>query len=303
MTTNRRRRNLFPYLLVLPLIVSVAFVNLYPLLSALRLSTFDYSLLVGNSEFIGLENYRQALRDSVFWRVVVNTIAWTIGSVVIGVPLGLAVALLMNGRIRGRGAFRALALVPWVTPPVVAAFMWSFLVSDTFSPISATLKNLGWISHNIAFLGGVDIGPRPFTLPMMTVMAVNVWVSVPFLMVVFLAGLQSIPEDLYESARIDGAGVWQSFRNITFPLLLPLVEITVLLDAIAQFSRFNLNYLMTNGGPFNATNILAVYLYQNAFQLFRFGFGAAIGVIMFLMMLPAATIYIMAARRRVFAEL
>ena len=296
------RRDLFPYLLILPVVLSLALVNLYPVLSALRLSTVDYNLMLGDETFVGLENYADAIRDSVFWRVLANTLVWTVGSIAVATPLGLAAALLLHRPIRGRGVFRALALVPWVTPPVVVAFMWTFLVSDTFSPISAVLQSVGLIARPIPFLGGAEIGAGPLTLPMMTVMAVNIWGGFPFLMVVFLAGLQSIPDELYEAARIDGAGAWQRFRNVTLPLLWPLVEITILLDAIWQFGRFNLNYLMTGGGPFNATNILAVYIFQNAFQLFRFGYGAAVGVIMFLVMLPAAIVYVAAARRRIAAE-
>lgn len=297
-----RRRDLFPYLLVLPLILAVLLVNVYPVLAALQLSLVDYNLMLGEQTFVGLENYAAALQDSVFWQVFANTLVWTVGSIAIASPLGLAAALLLHQPIRGRGLFRALVLVPWVTPPVVVAFMWTFLVSDTFSPISAVLQGMGLITRPIPFLGGIEIGVGPLTLPMMTVMAINIWGGFPFLMVVFLAGLQSIPDDLYEAARIDGAGAWERFRNVTLPLLWPLVEITILLDAIWQFGRFNLNYLMTGGGPFNATNILAVYIFQNAFQLFRFGYGAAVGVMMFGVMLPAAIIYVVAARRRILAE-
>ncbi len=280
------------YILLFPAILASLFVHVYPTVDAVRISFFDFQLLHTNRPFVGWGNFVTVLQDPAFIQVFGNTIIWTILSLIVGGATGLIVAIFLNRPYPGRGFLRALFLVPWVTPPVVVAIIFRSLLSQTFSPINGLLMNLHWIDSPINFLGNLDLLGGIFSVPLLTIVAINVWCTFSFMMVMFLAGLQTIPPELYEAARVDGASKHQQFWRITWPSILPVVETVALLQGIWQFNNFNISYLVTHGGPLHATELLSVEVYNEAFNNFRFGTAAALSVIMMLIILIPAVFYV-----------
>ena len=186
----------------------------------------------------------------------------------------------------------AVKIAPWVTPPLVTATIWRLLLSESFSPINRFLMDINLIDKPINFLGQTDVFLGFLSLPMIMVIVINTWSIFPFLMVMFLAGLQTIPVELYEAAEVDGANKWQKFAKITLPSLMPVVETSILLEGIWQFNNFNISYLVTKGGPLNLTEVLAVRVYSEAFMNFKYSYAAAISVIMLVIVLIPSLYYI-----------
>jgi len=275
-----RSERYFAYIMIAPAIISILILSLYPIIQGIRLSFFDYTLINPFKPFVGLENYVNVLRDPRFWKALYNTIAFSILSVFFSTLLGLVVALLLNSKLPLKGFLRSLTLLPWVIPSIVIAYTWVWLLNKDFSPFNDILLSLNLISRPISFLGDLNIRVGPFTLPFISILAVRVWTSYTFKAINFLAALQTIPEELYEAATIDGANSWQKFRYITFPSLIPVGAVVVTLSLIWNISHFDYNYLMTKGGPSDATNVLGTFIYQTAFSTFRLGYASAIGVLM-----------------------
>jgi len=268
----------YPILMVSPAFIFIFSLAIYPLLEGIRLSFFDWTLINPKKPFIGFGNYKELLTDSSFWATINNTILFAFLSVLISTIIGLAVALLLNKEIIGRGFYRAITLIPWVTPSVIIAFTWWWLLSKDFSPINHLLLNLNLIDRPLGFLSDIDTTIFGRGLPFWSVLFVRVWTSFTFKTIMFLSALQSIPHSLYESASIDGANVLQKFRHITLPYIKPVMVVTVTLSMIWNLSHFDYNYLMTMGGPFGTTNILGVFVYQKAFSSFRFGYASTAGI-------------------------
>jgi len=276
-------------LMILPAVLAIAFVHIYPSLASIHMSFFDINLLRPARPFIGLNNYVEALNNPIVRRVLLNTLFWSVASLAIGCSFALFVANRLNRAFRGRAFFRTLYLAPWVTPPIVVAMVWQQIMSRNFSPISGALQSLGIIEHPINFLGDVTLHFGFLSIPMISLIVINVWSMFPFCMVMFLAALQTIPPEPYEAAQVDGATRMQQFWRITAPLLFPVIQTTILLQGIWQFNSFNLSFLVTHGGPLNSTELMSVRVYNEAFNHFRYGYGAAISVIMlFVVFIPAA---------------
>lgn len=241
------------YLLILPTLLGVLVVNLYPLGYAVLISLQHNTLSTAQPRFIGLENYRRIVSDPEVWSAIRISIVFTASSVVLSFGIGLLLAVLLNRPLLARPLIRSLFIIPWAVPAFVAALIWSWMFNDQFGIISALLRQAGlhhvpiWLDREHA-LGSL--------------IAVMVWKSFPFQMVVLLAGLQSIPADLYEAAAVDGAGSWQRFRRITLPLLRPVAFISLLLAAINAFHYFPIPWLLTQGGPSNATNVIPIATYM-----------------------------------------
>jgi len=292
----RRRVSAFCYLMVAPATILVLVLSVSPMFITLRDAFYDRDLLRPASygvPFIGLEHFRKLLfEEPRFWRTFSNTIMFVILAVSVSTTLGLVMALVLNQNWRIRGLLRSLVLVPWVTPPVVTSGIWIWLYSAERSPINHVLRLLGIIQRPIAFLSNWEAEWGPINLPMLSVASVRVWRGLPFITLMLLAGLQSISEELYEAAEIDGANLWQRFRFVTLPLLWPVLQVLVTLNTINGLGIFDLHYIMTNGGPVDRTNVLAVLLYQNAFEFYKLGYGAAVGVVILLMTGTIATIYL-----------
>lgn len=281
-----------PVLMILPAIIGIAFVSLYPSVRSIWMSFFDINLLKKKTPFVGLGNYIKFFENETNLRVLFNTLFWAVVSVAIGTVIALLAASQLNKSFRGRGLLRGMYMAPWVTPPVVVAALWSTLLNRDLSPINGLLMSVGLIDSPIAFIADPTIYLGFLSKPMLWLIVINLWSIQPFMIVMFLAGFQTIPTELYEAATVDGASKTRQFFHVSLPLLMPVVETTILLQMIWQFNGFNLSYLVTKGGPLNTTELLAVRVYIESMTNFKYGYGAAISVVMMLVTLIPAVCYI-----------
>ena len=228
-----------------------------------------------------MNNYSRLVSDSRFWQSLRNTAVFSSISVSIEFILGLVGALLLNQRFRGRGIVRAVAMLPWALPTAVMALAWSWIFNDTFGVLNDLLLKAGIINNDIAWLGQ-PVGA------MAAMVVADVWKTAPFMMIIILAGLQSIPEELYEAIRLDGATKWQEFRLITLPMLRPALALALLFRTIAAFGVFDLVFILTGGGPGGSTETVSLYAYTNYFRYLDFGYGSTVIVVSFLLLLAVA---------------
>ena len=290
-----RRRNIFSYLMVAPALILSLVLGVYPMIESLRMAFLDYNLTSRGTKgtpFIGLANYRAIFNDPTFSQALLNTVLFLVIVVSLVIALGLLVAMALHVDFKGRGLVRSLALIPWFIPPVVASSIWMVMFQPERSPINQILRELGLITVNLKFLTDATSVFGPITVPMLAVSAVRVWTGLSFTTVMILAGLQSIPLEMYEAADIDGANVWTKFWFLTLPMLRPVLAVLVTLLSIGSVGHFEINYIMTGGGPLNATNILAVKTYTEAFAFFRFGTAAAMSSIILVFTSIIAFFYI-----------
>lgn len=288
------RKYLFCYAMVAPTLVITLLLGIYPMIASLILSFRSYDLLrlqEHGSEWVGLENYYTLFADERFVQTVIQTVLFTVLAVGISMAMGLFLAQIINLKFRGRAVLRTAILVPWFVPPVVASAIWMWLLQADRSPINALLRDWGWITSDIRFLTDpATFGP--FSIPMMSIVAVRVWNGLPLIIVFLLAGLQSIDKNLYEAADMDGANILQKFRHVTLPMLRPVLLVLTALLFMGGFGHFEMNYIMTGGGPRNLTNVLPVYTYQQAFQFFKFDQAAAASGVVLLMTSVVCVVYL-----------
>ncbi len=260
------------FLFLLPLLVLVVALIAYPIYRAVSLSFTDK--LVGYPErFVGLKNYIYLLHDDAFHGVVRNSAVFTVGSVSLKVLTGLGMALVLNGVWRWRNFFRGLLLLPWITSTVIIALTWRWMF-DSFPGrgfFNSVLIDLGVMSRPIAFMATPEGA-------MLAVIIANWWRGFPFFGVCYLAGMQSVPLELYDAASVDGAGPWHRFWHVTLPGLKHIIIVTVLLSFIWTINDFNIVYVMTRGGPGTATQVFATYSYEVAFNQLRWGRGVTVSI-------------------------
>jgi len=259
-------------LFLLPLFVLVVALIAYPFYRAIWLSFTDK--LVGYPErFVGLRNYAYLIQDDTFRQVIRNSLVFTAGSVSLKILSGLAMALVLNGVWRWRNFFRGMLLLPWITSTVIIALTWRWMF-DSFPGrgfFNSVLLDLGLLSRPVAFLATPEGA-------MLAVIIANWWRGFPFFGVSYLAGMQSIPGELYEAASVDGASAWRRFWHVTLPGLRHIIVITTLLSLIWTINDFNVVYVMTRGGPGTATQVFATYSYEVAFNQLRWGRGVTISI-------------------------
>jgi multiple sugar transport system permease protein len=290
-----RRRTLFCYLMIAPALFLVLVLGIYPMLDSLRLAVLQYDLMripTEGTPFVGLQNFQTIFQDPRFLQTLRNTIVFVVIAVGSVVFLGLLIAQVLNLEFPGRGTLRSVVLIPWVIPPVVASAIWMWVYQPDRSPINQVLRELGLISMNIRFLTDSANTWGWINIPMLAVSSVRIWNGLPFVTVMILAGLQSISSDIYEAAEIDGANTLDKFRYVTIPMLRPVLAILITLLTIGGIGHFEMNYIMTGGGPNNLTNVLAVMAYQQAFTLFRFDLASAISSVILIITAIIAAIYI-----------
>jgi multiple sugar transport system permease protein len=283
------RRVLTFLLLIAPIVVLRLATTAYPIARTIELSLTNSSLLSGTDAFIGLDNYRAIAGDFGMQSAVRFTIIFVLGSTVLQLVVGLLVALLLNARIRGQNFLRSINLIPWAIPPIVAAYAFGWLLDDQF----------GLIPHWINLLTGERVAPLSSALPaQVSLILVNVWKNAPFMAVVFLAGLQGVPEDLYEAAKVDGANRWQRFWAITFPMIVPLLIAQGMFFVVWQLAAFDLIYGLTNGGPGVATVTLSLRIFQEGLLFFKYGFASAVSMVLMALVAVIGLIGLFFFRRR-----
>src|SRR5579862_3007432 len=276
------REAVFSWLMMaLPLLFLAALVG-YPLVYGVLLSLEDRA--VGQpGHFVGFKNFITDFHDPVFWRVAVNTFLYTIAATLLKMVGGLGLALAMNQNFRMKNLIRALLLLPFIVPTVLSTVAWMWMLDPAFSIVNRLLIGVGMTPPGPSWLG------TPL-LAMFSIIMINTWRGLPFYGITLLAGLQTVSPELYEAATIDGAGGWQRFRFVTLPLLKPIILIVTLFSVIFTFADFQLVYVLTHGGPQNATNLFATYAFDIGMSAGQLGPGASVA----LMMLPALGLLIIA---------
>ena len=287
-----RSRDRQAWVLLFPMLAIMVTVTGYPLLSTIRLSFTDASL-VGNApmSWVGLENYLYAFTDPDFRDAFFRSLYFAFVSVGVEVVLGVLVALLLNQEFYGRFFVRALVVLPWALPTIVNAMMWRLIFNPEFGSWNALLTQLHLIDAYRSWLGD------PATVMNMVILA-DVWKNYPLVTLIVLAALQIIPPELYQAAAIDGAGPWRQFWKITFPEILGPLSVAIMLRMIDAFKVFDIIYVMTRGGPADATKTVSFYVYQESFSYLRAGSGAAYAVLVGLACGILIGLYLMILRRQ-----
>ncbi len=276
----------FPYWLILPSAAVMAAVVLFPVLYNFYLSFRNMSLYhFTDHEWVGLQQFSQLLREPVFYQMLGKSLVWTAVNVFFHVTLGVFLAILLNGPVKGRALFRTLLILPWAMPQYISALTWRGMFNYDYGAVNLILTQ--WLH-----LPAVPWLSNPFwafVAPILT----NIWLGFPFMMIVALGGLTSIPHELYEAADLDGASAWRKFQDITLPQLMPVLTPAVLLGTIWTFNNMLVIWLVTNGGePADSSHILVTYIYKVAFTYSRYSYAAAFSVVVLLLLL-GFVVYVM----------
>ncbi len=270
------RHILHAYLFIAPVIILFGIFRVYPSLQTLAYSFFRVELLRGRFTFIGLENFLALLDDKIFLKAVINTLIYVVSIVPISAGLALILAVLFNTHFRLKELFKAIYFAPMVTSTVAAAMVWLWLYNPQFGLFNVILKIFG-------------LSPQPWLMSshqaLLSIIIFSIWKSLGYNMIIYIAGLQSIPDVYYEAARIDGAGSLQQFFKITLPLLIPTTTFILIYNSILSFQVFDQVFVLTGGGPAYATTVVVLELYQQAFLKYRFGYASAMATVLFIFIL------------------
>jgi multiple sugar transport system permease protein len=261
-----------PYLFTLPAVLLVGMVCLYPAYYGLKHSFYKTDYLE-RVRFIGIDNYLYFFRSGGVQNVI-NSLIYVFGSLVLAIPFALLVALLLNRPIKFRALFRTLLIIPWVISQLIAALLWGWYINPSFGPVNFLIQTLGF--HKIDFLGNIE-------LAMPTLIFINAWRGYPLPMILLLAALQTLPMELYEAARVDGASGWRSFIHITLPLIQNTLLVGIIIASLEYFNMVTLMFVLTGGGPLRETEVLGLRAFNEAFGLWHIGYAAAIGSIIFIL--------------------
>jgi multiple sugar transport system permease protein/N,N'-diacetylchitobiose transport system permease protein len=287
---TRTREVRFALLLLIPSAIVVFGIVIYPILRTLYTSFYDVnSPFPGSYPFIGLQNYTDALGNPDFWSAVKRTAYFTVVSTGLELVFGLGIALLLNAPLRARWLFRSIVVLPWALPTIVNGALWRYMFNAQYGVLNALLTQVGLQDHYHAWLTSP-------TFALHAVILADVWKNTSLVAFILLAGLTTIPRDVYEAARIDGANALETFWYITLPRLKTAIVIVLVLRTIEAFKVFDIIYVMTRGGPANGTQSVTLYTYQQAFSNELFGYGAALAYLIVLFIAVFAVIYMRAIR-------
>lgn len=275
-----------PYLLLAPTIILIVLVMVYPIFRVFYLSFQHQNLAqVWKDGFAGVQNYITLFHDSQFWDSLGLTIKWVVTQIVFQLIFGMVVALLLNQKFKGRGLARTVALVPWAVSGVLVTMLWTLMYDQSAGLINIILMKLGLIKNEIAWLANNNT-------VFFAISVAELWRGIPFFAINILAGLQSIPEEIYESSAMDGCGPVRNFTYITLPYLKESIIFTVLLRGIWEFNSIDMIFTMTNGGPMNKTTTLPIYMMKNAIIKGNYGYGSTVGVVTFILLAIVTVIYL-----------
>ena len=279
-----------PYVLTAPAFLLAAFIILWPLFQIGEISLNDVNRFGQLRGFSGLDNFTAVLSDPQFLAACWRTVIWTVGIVAGTILISIPVALILNQDFYGRGIARVIIMLPWAVSLTMTAIVWRWALSGESGMLNSALRGLGLIDENIQWLAQSGTA-----FPVQ--IAIGILVSIPFTTTIFLGGLSSIPDDLYEAAQLEGANGWQTFVEITLPLLRPFINIAVVMNTISVFNSFPIIWATTQGGPANSTDILVTYLYKLGFNFGKLGEASALSLLMFALLLFFTVIYVRLAMR------
>lgn len=264
-------QNLAAWIFILPAILGTLIFIIIPVLCSFGLSFAKWDLL-NPIEFVGLENYKQLFLDALFYKILLNTVVFALSTSILGVIIPLILASILNTKIRGSEFYKTAYFLPFITPMVVVGIVWAWIFDPNIGLLNQVLHiNINWLYDS------------KFALPVLII--VSVWKLIGYNMIIFLSSLSSISNSMFEAAKIDGANTIQTFKNVTIPLLSPTIFFVIIITAISSFQVFDLIYLMTQGGPFDSTNVLVYAIYKNAFEYFNVGKASAIAYVLFAIIL------------------
>lgn len=287
----RREERVF-YLFILPWLIGLVVFNIGPVFGMLGLSFTDWRISLDDLSFVGFANYTKLFSDPIFWVSVGNTLYIVVGRVVFGVSFALLLAILLNQKVPGIAFFRAVYYLPTVTAGVAVALVWIWIFNPRLGILNYGLKQIGiqgppwiysstWVKPSLILMSMFSVGP---------------------IMIILLAGLQGVPKELYESAEIDGAGNWAKFRNVTLPMLSPVLFFVIIISVVSSFQNFTEIRVMTEGGPGESSNVMIWYLWENAFIFLQLGVAAAVAWIMFVILMALTGLQFRVGRRWVYYE-
>jgi multiple sugar transport system permease protein len=268
------RKNWSAYLFITPWFLQFAVFTLFSVAFSFYLSFHDWNIVEPTKPFVGLDNYIDLAKDKRFYQALWNKILFTGFGVPLGMASGLLVALLLNTKVRMQGFFRTLYYIPVITPLVVSAVIWKWVYQGDYGLLNYYLLQLGLINDKLLWLSDPNLA-----MPALIIM--GVWAGTGGTMVLYLAGLQAIPEELYDAAKVDGASGWQRLRHVTIPLLAPTTFYILITSVIGSFQSFAHIYIMTGGGPLRRTTVIGYYLYEKGFRQFDMGYASAIAYVLF----------------------
>jgi ABC-type sugar transport system permease subunit len=270
---------------IIPALVSILVFLVYPFVYTIILSLSEIDLMTGKLTFVGLKQYLNLFKSKSFNESILRTIIFALFCTALSTILGTLFALFLNQKFVGRGIARSVLILPWAVPWVVIGIMWHWMLNSQFGSLNGLLYQLGFIKEYIPFLGNIKSVLFYTALPV-------IWRQASFSAILLLASIQTIPEELYEAATIDGASMLQRFINITLPWMLPTLMIVIMINTLYGLMQFDTVFVMTEGGPANATEIIAIHMYRTAFEKLKLGAGAAIGYILTLICLVLGIFYV-----------
>ncbi|WP_341279155.1 sugar ABC transporter permease [Paenibacillus sp. FSL H8-0537] len=279
------------YLFAIPALIFYIILWIFPILRLFQYSITDYNGFSQDYSYIGFNNFKDLLNGDVLGVSLKNTLLYTLITVVFGNLIGLALALLLNMKIRGKGIYRSLAYIPTLFSAIVVGFLWSYVYMPDYGLISTFLDKIGINNDNLNFLGN-------YSSALYAIILVEIWKNIGTTMIVFLAGLQTVPNDLLEAGKMDGCGPWRLLQHVKIPLLATAITINVTLSLINGLKAFDFPFIMTNGGPGTATNTLIFSIYKMAFTEQLFGKASALGVISFAVIIVITAVFVVRMNKR-----
>lgn len=285
---GRRRGSLAGLAFIAPALIFMALAMLWPLGLSVSKAFFRNDTITHAPIFSGLDNFVFFFSNASLIKTLPTTLVFVVGATALAFVLGLLWALVLEQIRRGRSLLRAITLVPWVMPSVVTAFLWAWIFNGQFGVLNGVGRQLGFLGENVIWLAD------PTTANVAVIVA-RAWQSMPWFVLMFIAGLQSVPTELVEAVRVDGGGNWRVFQHVILPHLRFTVVVALILGAMGNLQLFDLIYAMTGGGPAGSTSVMSLVVYQQAFQVFDFGTAAAIGVIWILLLLVPTILYVRSA--------
>lgn len=278
------KKKLGPYGLIAPVIIFMIIVYGYPLLLTFKYSFQEVSLIGSENTFVGFRNYIKVLTDPKFYNTLILTFKWAALTIVIKIVFGFIMALLLNGELYFKKILRFLTLIPWAIPQIVVAILWSWILDGQYGYLNFYLQKLGFIEEAIKWLSD----PK---LAFISTSIVDAWIGIPLITMIFLSGLSGIPDYLYEAAKVDGANAFQRFIHITLPTMKKVLLIAITLTTIWTFNTFNVIYVLTGGGPMDATETMMIRIYHEAFGKYNLGISSTLSVTVFIILSILSVLY------------